>query len=361
MRFYFFILVLLSPFQVATAQAVFKDINISASLDIVTPTSLEESATDDNQSSVRTAELLLYGPIDHLFDAHISIAGHNESGEFNFELHEGYVSSSRWIPQSNFRLGKFFINAGRLNRFHQHEWPFITAPKVHREFFAPGSTTFQAEGAIDTGFEYTWLLPTERFIDVTIGVTNGYCYGHCHKSTSKPRYPTHYIHPTTFIEFGTRRGLLLGMTYMGRIDTSEVETQLYGLEATYKSREGKTLKWLIQSELYFQRQSSPNTDATEKAGFYLVTQYGWTPQWSIGVRWDGFSQTNLKFTSTQGNREDFDYAIVPTLTYAPSEFSKLRLAYSHEVDTTQGSEDIEDRQIQFQVTFNIGAHPTHEF
>ena len=82
---------------------------------------------------------------------------------------------------------------------------------------------------------------------------------------------------------------------------------------------------------------------------------------SFGFRIDGFSQTNLKFESNNQNREDFDYALVPTLTYKSSEFATLRLAYAHEVDTTEGSKDIKDRQIHLQFIYFLGAHPAHEF
>lgn len=345
--------------QNVSAQNLIQNLNISAAADFVAPFSLDNSK--DSKSGIRAAEIMLFGPIDQVFDGVINAAGHTENGEFIFGLHEGYVGSSKLIPQSRFRIGKFFLNAGRLNQFHQHDWPFITAPKVHREFLSPGSTLVQAEGAFDTGIEYSWLVPTQRFVEVTVGVTNNYCYGHCHEDGDRPPRPLYYVHPTTYFDFGTNKGMLVGATYLSRIDAAKTQTDLYGIEATYKSRQGKVLKWLLQSEFFVQTQSNPAAGRTEKAGFYIYPQYGIDQGLSFGMRIDGFSQTNLKFASNGEKRNDLDYAVVPTLTYKASEFSTVRLAYAHEVDTTEGVGDVRDRQVQLQFVYILGAHPAHDF
>lgn len=344
----------------AHGQGLQQNLNMAAAVDVLAPNSLDDSS--DNKLDVRSAELMLYGPIDHVFDGVLNVAAHNVEGEFHLALHEGYIGSSKLIPQSRFRIGKFFLSVGRLNGFHQHDWPFISAPKVHREFLNPGShSAIQAEGAADSGVEYSWLLPTDRYIDLTMGVTNGYCFGHCHTEGHRPPYPLHYLHPTTFFDWGSGEGLLWGVTYLGRKDSASVKTDLVGMDWTYKAREGKRLKWLVQTEVFHQTQSAPDAKRSEKSGFYIYPQYGVNDQLSFGFRFDGFSHLNMEFESTGERRQDFDYALVPSLTYKPSEFSTFRLAYSHEVDTTQGTDDVQDRQVQMQFTYIMGAHPAHEF
>jgi len=355
-----FLVLLIWGFAVeAQGQALLQNLNISAAIDFVAPISLDES--EDNKLNVRSAEFMFFGPIDHLFDGVINFAGHIHDGAFEFELHEGYIGSSKLIPQSRFRAGKFLLNVGRLNHFHQHDWPFVSAPKVHREFLNPGNTPLQAEGAADTGLEYTWLLPTAHFIDLTLGVTNGYCFGHCDDAGQKPPHPVVYLHPTTFFSSGSQGGVLLGATMLKREDSTHTKTDLYGLDITYKAREGKLLRWLIQSEVFLQTQATPGAARSEKAGLYVYPQYGLSERLSFGMRLDGFSHLNLKFESNGEKRNDLDYAVVPTITYKPSEFSTLRLAYSHEVDTTQGTGDKLDRQVQLQFTYLLGAHPAHDF
>ena len=140
----------------------------------------DDRATDD--FDIREAELSMYAPIDYLFDGNLSLAAHKERGVFVFELHEAAISSNKLIPRTSFKLGKFFLGIGRLNRFHRHDWPFVSAPKVFSEYFG-------AEGVIDSGGELSYLLPTSFYLNVNMGVTNGWVYGHSHNEGKKPKLP----------------------------------------------------------------------------------------------------------------------------------------------------------------------------
>jgi hypothetical protein len=333
---------------------IFSDIKTTASADFVSD--VYTSAKEDRAFgvNVRSAEFMLYGPIDHLFDGTLNFAGHTEDGEFNFELHEGFVSSSKLIPSSRLRAGKFFLGVGRLNQFHQHDWNFTTAPKSHETFFAE-------EGAADTGLEYTYLFPTDRFIEVTLGVTNNRCYGHCHGGGKKPPRPLYYVHPVTFFDFSSQSGLQLGVSYLNRKDDLQVETHLMGVDLTFKQRRGKLLKWLVQTEVYYQDQAGGSSEALKQLGGYALTQYGLSESWSSGLRFDAFSELSKKFQTTNGRRKDLDYAIVPILTWKPSEFSTLRFSYTYDVDTTQGDEDRRNHLAQVQFNYILGAHPAHDF
>lgn len=340
--------------QESKAQGVFSDLKTTASLDLVS--NIYTSDKDDRVFGVdvRSAEFMLYGPIDHIFDGTINFAGHSDAGEFIFGLHEGYVSSSKLIPSSRFRVGKFFLGLGRLNQFHQHDWQFTTAPKSHETFFAD-------EGAADTGVEYSYVFPTEHFFEVTAGVTSGYCYGHCHGAGKKPPRPLYYIHPVTFFEFSSQSGLQFGLSYLTRKDDLQVETHLGGFDLTFKKRHGKLLQWLLQTEAYYQDQGGGTSEALKQVGGYLLTQYGMHENWFLGLRLDAFSELSKKFQTTGERRKDLDYAIVPILTWKPSEFSTLRLSYTYDVNTTQGDEDIKNHLAQIQFNFILGAHPAHDF
>ena len=326
-------------------------VNVFFAADAVAPASLDSDT--NNRIDVRSAELSLFAPVDHVFEGVGSIAAELEGGRYEFSLHEAYVRSSSIIPRSRLRVGKFFIGVGRLNQIHQHDWPFTTAPKVHREFFA-------SEAAIDTGAEYSYLLPTDRVFEITLGVTNNYCYGHCHTLGSRPPRPLVYLRPSTFFDLSEEGGLALAATILDREDAANVKTRLLGVDLAYKNRMGRRLVWLVQSELYHQAQSTP-TSSSAKAGAYVYSQYGLTPAWTFGVRVDGYSHLDMKFASNNQRRADFDYGVVPVLTYKPSEFSTLRFSYSHEVDTTEGDADVRDRRFQMQLTYILGAHPAHKF
>ena len=133
---------------IAAAQSV-QNVNVSGTVDAIAPFSLDSTA--DNKLAIRSAEVLLYGPIDHVFDGMLNLAAHDEGGEYQAELHEAFFGCLQTDSALALSRGQVFLNVGRLNGFHQHDWPFATAPRMQRDFFSPAEDTVHAEGASDTG------------------------------------------------------------------------------------------------------------------------------------------------------------------------------------------------------------------
>lgn len=346
-------------------------LGVSAAVDLLHPASFDNDS--ENRFIVRDAEISLFGSIDHLFDGVLTFTGHSEKEGFHFEIHEAYVGSSKLIPRSRFRLGKFLLGVGRLNQFHRHDWPFITAPKVQRDFFNFGNSPYDAESAIDTGVEYSVLIPLPFYFDLTVGVTNGYEFGHSHAeahehdhdhehdhpTSKRPQSPLYYVRPAFYLDFDDGAGLLVGLNYLNRKDHSGIEMALTGVDATYKIRDGRRLKWLLQSEVWHRALHQTTEGDVSTLGAYFYPQYGWSENTLFGVRFDAYSQ--LTYAVEGEKKKNLDYAIVPTFTYKPSEFSRLRLAYTHDVNTTEGDADRNDRRIEFQFVYFLGAHPAHDF
>ena len=191
--------------------------------------------------SPRALELTFYAPVDHNFDAVASATAHDERGEVFFEIHELWLGSSKLIPRGRFRVGQMFPAFGRLQRFHQHDWPFISAPEVHARFF-------DDEGVIDTGAEFTYLLPLPQFVELTLGATSGWTFGHTHNEGAKPDIPTHYSRLATSFGVGKLGDAELGFNYVGRTSSENTRTTTLGLDFVTKKREARTLKYLLQSE-----------------------------------------------------------------------------------------------------------------
>jgi hypothetical protein len=350
-RFTLISVALLAMATTAQAQVSLQNIQTSAALDVTAPMDFEHS--EDNKLDIRSAELLFFGPLDPTFDATINLAAHNEDGEYKAELHEAYLASSKLIPSSRFRVGKFFLGVGRLNQFHQHDWPFISAPKVQSQFFAD-------EGVADSGGEFSTLLPLDSYWDITVGVTNGYTWGESEDPARKPQVPTHYIHPVNFIDFGDSGALQWGMNYLGRTDADGIQTQLYGLDFTFKKTEGKTLDRLFQSEIWMRVQNGPEMERTEEVGAYFYPQYALSERTFAGVRFDVFSELSRKFEDGE-KQDNLEYAIVPTLTFKNSEFALFRAAYTYGMQTAKDQPDTVDQKIELQFVAILGAHPAHSF
>jgi len=305
------------------------------------------------QLQVREAEIMVYAPVDHLFDGRVSLAAHQESGEAVFELHEAYIGSTKLIPRSRFRIGQFFLGVGRLNQFHRHDWAFISAPKVHRLFFAE-------EAAIDSGLEYSWLTPLPFYLDVTVGVTNGWVFGHAHTAGSLPLVPTHYLRLETFSAFESSGGVQVGFNYLGRKTQGHVGTSLFGLDSTVKWKNGDGHSYLIQSELWYRTQTPDAGDATKNLGFYIFPNMPLADNFWAGVRFDYY--TTLGQKDVLGDPvSSYEYSIVPTLTYKTSEFATLRLAFNLMENRLNGLAADRNRMVEMQGVFILGAHPAHDF
>lgn len=337
--------------SVQSQAQILQNLQTAAAIDIVGPFNFEDSA--ENKLDIRSAEMTLFGPLDPTFDATLTFAAHNEHGEFTPEVHEAFLSSSKLIPSSRIKAGKFFLGVGRLNQFHTHDWAFVSAPRVQHEFFGD-------EGVTDTGVEYSVLLPTDSYWDITLGVTNGYSFGHSHDPEEKPHVPTHYIHPVNFVDFGDKGALQWGMNYLGRTDAAGINTQMYGLDFVFKKTTAKTLDFLFQSEIWYRNQNSDETARTEDVGAYLFPQTSLSERLYAGVRVDLY--TELARNDENGEAQDnFNYALVPTLTYKNSEFTTFRLAYTYDVQTYQGQSDQVNQMIEVQLIAILGAHPAHAF
>ena len=86
----------------------------SIALDIVADTAIGDGSSGSDKAIIRGAEVMFYGPIDHIFDGTVGMAAHPEEGVSLFELHEAYIGSSKLIPRSRFRFGQFFLGVGRF-------------------------------------------------------------------------------------------------------------------------------------------------------------------------------------------------------------------------------------------------------
>lgn len=324
-------------------------LDISASVDGVGQFGPEGT----NRIDVREAEFLLFAPIDHLFDGQVSFSAHTETTGLFAEVHEAYLASSKLIPRSRFRIGQFFLGFGRLNQFHRHDWPFTTAPKVHSTFFA-------AEAAKDTGIEYSWLTPLPFYLDLTVGITNGWVFGHAHTLGTKPYFPTHYLRALTYFDLPGKGGLQTGLNYVGRKNDQGTSSTYLGLDATAKWREAQVLKLLIQSEFWLRLERPKAGTNVDTFGFYIHPEYALGENFFAGLRFDYLTTTSLAF-ATGGKVSNFHAGLMPQITWRPSEFSTVRLSYTYRAEYLGTRYIAYERFLELQTVFILGAHPAHDF
>lgn len=302
---------------------------------------------------VREAEFLFYAPTDYLFDARASFAAHYENGLLAVEVHELFLETTKLIPRSRLRLGQHFLQFGRLNQVHRHDWPFISTPKIHQTFF-------DLEGVLDTGIQYGWLMPLPFFLDLTVGITNGWNYGHSHTTGAKPLFPTHYARLATYFDLFMGGGIQTGFNYIGRRDAGDTFVGIFGLDIVAKWREEKHINLLLQSEIWYRTTSPAGGATTNDFGFYFYPEYYLGANFFFGARVDYYTQLDLK--NGFGVAESNSYiGIEPTLSWKPSEFTTFRLAYAYRGQNLAGASVNSDQVLLAQWAFILGAHPAHDF
>lgn len=102
-------------------------------------------------------------------------------------------------------------------------------------------------------------------------------------------------------------------------------------------------------------------------GFYSQVVYGFRKGWTLGVRFDwlegdtaGYEAQGLTVDGEALGRDPFRrsrWRVSPSLTWYPTEFSKIRLQYNY--DDRQGVGV--DHSIWLQFEFILGAHAAHTF
>jgi len=330
-------------------------LNISLAGDMTFDSGLSSGSGAEDKLTMRGAEMMFYTPIDHNFDGTLSVAAHDENGETIVELHELFLASNKLIPRARFKVGQFFLGVGRLNQIHQHDWPFIQAPLVHELFF-------DTEGVFDSGAEFSYLLPTNRDWDLTLGLTSGHRYGHAHTAGSKPKSPTHYARLETFSEFSNSTdGMKLGLNYLGRTDEQKNNMSIVGLDFVAKWREGKRLLYMIQSEAWFRTVKSVSDERSNQTGLYIFNQYGLNPNNLIGLRLDGYKDLTKINSITDKKINNITYNIAAEYTWKSSEFATFRTGLSHTFTREEGSTLDRDTRFEFQAVFILGSHPAHIF
>lgn len=329
-------------------------LKISVAGDLVYDQGLNSQSEADENFKVRGAELSLYAPVDHLFEARLSAAAHDEEGETVFEVHELYLQTSKLIPRSRLKVGQFFLGIGRLNRFHQHDWPFTLAPLIHESILGD-------EGVFDTGAEFSTLLPLPFYFDLTVGITSGHKFGHAHSEGEKPKTPTHYTRASSFVDFGSQRGLEYGLSYLGRTSGDGDELSLLGFDLTFKKRVLKKIDWLVQTETWYRKNKTESETESRLIGSYLFVDKNLSHFSSLGLRVDMTKDLTKKNSLTGKKVNNISYGITPQLTYKSSEFFTFRLSASHEFEREEGDTLSKDTKILSQFVFILGAHPAHEF
>jgi hypothetical protein len=264
------------------------------------------------------------------------------------------------IPGIQLKLGKIRGTFGKHGLLHTHAFPFIQAPVVM-------ANTIGNEGFKDVGVEAAWLTPLPWFSELTGGVYQAVALDEDHPlnfgSTRHDNIPLlgHFknqfdLNDATTLELG--QSVLQGRGSDARIHSA------FGADVTIRNvpaRNSNRRGWILQSE-YLQKGSRDNGNyVREQDGGYASFQYRASQVWWVGVRGEQArnSVTDFMVDETGAPIAGKVNRVSANVAWVPSEFSFIRLEYSH-AKADAGIHPSDDR-LMIQMSYTIGYHPAHAY
>jgi hypothetical protein len=264
------------------------------------------------------------------------------------------------IPALQLKLGKIRGTFGKHGQLHPHAFPFIQAPVIM-------ANTIGDEGFKDAGIEASWLTPLPWFSELTGGAYQATPKDDEHPldfgSTRHDNVP--YLgHLKNQYDLNDATTLELGQSFLQGLGSDGHRHSAWGGDLTFRNvpaRNSNRRGWTLQGE-YLQKGSSVGgTYHREQDGGYAAFQYRLSQVWWMGIRGE---QARASFTDFL---VDDTGAAIPgkvdrlsaNVAWAPSEFSFVRIEYSH-AKADAGIHPTDDR-LMVQASYTIGYHPAHAY
>jgi hypothetical protein len=276
--------------------------------------------------------------------------------EYEVEIEEGYLTLKK-LPVLDkapwglkVKAGRFRPEFGRLNQIHTHDLPQTTRPMSFQTFLGE-------EGFIQNGLSGLFFIPTpgeNNTFESTLMVLNGGGIPVAEENGGAD--PAFLGHLKWFWDLAPGHDLELGSSYyLGKADPAGVlETQLYGLDLTYKWKpfgRGEWRSFLIGGELFAADIDQSAGGSVTPLGYYAWSQYQFTRRTYLGARYD--------FTESLSDEELESRTFGAFLSYYTTEFLRLRFGYEH---TTSDVKELDGLDTAFlEVNFVFGSHPVEPY
>lgn len=264
------------------------------------------------------------------------------------------------IPAIQLKLGKLRGTFGKHGLLHTHAFPFIQAPIIM-------GNTIGEEGFKDAGLEAAWLTPLPWYSELTGGVYQGIDADEDHPldfgSSRHDNVPL-LGHFKNQFDLNDATTLEVGQSYLQGRGSDGHNHSAFGADVTFRNvppRSSNSHGWILQGE-YIQKGSIVGGRYDkEQNGWYGSFQYRLSQIWWTGVRGE---QARDSFTDFMVDDSGVPISGRVTrgsvnLAWVPSEFSFVRLEYSHA--KADGGIHPNDDRIMIQMSYTIGYHPAHAY
>ena len=381
---------------------------------------LQLGGHDPNQRgfTVQNVEVVFDGAVDPYFRGQGNIVYFIDSGgESHVELEEAFAESLSLPANLQLKAGEYLTEFGRQNPTHPHTWGFADSPLVSARFMGPDG--LRNPGARLSWLAPTPFYSELSFsMQDSHGETASSfrSEGHAHGEDEDDEVPFAFRHPDNDrgvedlgdLLYSTRYAVSFDLTpsqvvllggsaavgpnSRGGENSGETDTQIYGVDLTWKWKSHRHsggfpfVTW--QSEAMLRRYEVSRFDWAETAevvdedtglpavlssetltdyGFYSQLLYGFRKGWVGGLRFDyvngergDYEKRDLLFEGEELGHDELRaqrWRVSPSLTWYPTEFSKLRLQYNYDDRRDFGV----DHSVWLQFEFLLGAHAAHKF
>lgn len=323
----------------------------------------EETSPGVEGFSIGESELVMSSNINDRLFGRFTIA---LTPENTIEIEEAFIQTVGLEAGWAIKAGRMFSDIGYHNSKHFHSWDFVDSPLVYRALLA--------NRLLDDGLQFTWLAPTENYIEIGVELLRGDSYpagGSADQGTG-----TKTFFARTGGDVGSSHSWRAGLSYVqaasenresGDENTPDVftgDSTINGLDFVWKwAQDGdltkKNATFIFE---YLQRNESGAFDPAGsgavpytglQTGWYAQAVYGFRPHWRTGLRYDWLETDNTGALSNGGHTSTRTSVMID---YARNEFSRLRLQYNHDLSSPGV-----DHQVYVQYVMSFGAHGAHRF
>lgn len=314
--------------------------------------------------SLGEAEINLNAIVDSNFFGNMTLAIESENGETEIGLEEAWLQTTGLPYGTTLTVGRFFSEAGYLNKFHRHADDFVDRPLPYQAFFGGQY--------IEDGMQARWVVPATLLVELGAEVN----WGGASPATANGEKSPGAV--TLFTNIGGDVGLdnswQLGVSWLsadvvGRESGTPGESfsgdsDLTTVDFVWKwAPEGNSTltNFKVQAE-YFRRSEDGLFDSLvydgDQMGWYLQGVWQFAQQWRVGYRHDVVDADSSPILSgtileDSGRNSERDSLM---LDWSPSEFSRLRVQYARDQVLPES-----DNQWFLQYMMSVGAHGAHEF
>ncbi|MEX1025322.1 MAG: hypothetical protein WD226_09615 [Planctomycetota bacterium] len=316
---------------------------------------------------LRILELNVSGAIDPGAYGYVALVSENAEAP---EIEEAAVVLDRLPGTAELKIGRFFVDFGKLMQTHVEELRTLERPLPLREYLG------EELGGVGVQFDYWMPLNETTPVRFSVGAFSSLLgEGHHHEDEDEPEPEAEVADLKDFndLSFTAR---LTGMTELGDnailqagasgrfvpnfsfafdgLAEADLSNTVLGLDLTYQHTDDSGQKRFLLGGEYVAIDGDLSAEVDDPlapttltvsnstaSGYYAFCDYGWNPRWSAGVQF-----ARAEELEGGSDVEELDLYV----TWASTELRRLRFG------VTLADAEVDEQRAYLQFTNFFGAH-----